>query len=56
MFAKPKIQHDKCESLIKEVAYLGHLITKDGVKPNPSKFEVVEHFPQPKTIKIINHF
>src|SRR5699024_8924758 len=28
-----KLQPDKCEFLRKEVLYLGHIITKDGVKP-----------------------
>ncbi|CAK1582180.1 unnamed protein product [Parnassius mnemosyne] len=32
-----KLQPDKCEFLRREVAYLGHQITKDGVKPNPEK-------------------
>lgn len=34
-----KIQPDKCELPRKEIAYLGHIITKNGVQPNPSKVE-----------------
>lgn len=30
-----KLQPDKCEFLRREVAYLGHIITEEGVKPNP---------------------
>ena len=33
--ANLKIQPDNCEFLRKEVAYLGQIITQDGVKPNP---------------------
>ena len=31
-----------------EVTYLGHLITRDGVKPDPTKYEAVLKFPTPK--------
>lgn len=32
-----KLQPDKCEFLRKEVAYLGHIISDEGIKPNPDK-------------------
>lgn len=51
-----KIQLDKSEFLCKEVAFLGHLITPEGIKPNPSKIEAVQKFPIPKTIKEIKSF
>lgn len=54
--ANLKIQPDKCEFLRKEVAYLGHVITKDGVKPNPSKVDSILNFPQPKNQKDIKSF
>lgn len=54
--ANLKIQPDKCEFLRKEVAYLGHLITKDGVKPNPTKVDAILNFPQPKDQKDIKSF
>lgn len=54
--ANLKIQPDKCEFLRKEVAYLGHLVTKDGVKPNPSKVDCIRHFPEPKNQKDIKSF
>lgn len=54
--ANLKIQPDKCEFLRKEVAYLGHLITQDGVKPNPSKIDCIRNFPEPKTQKEIKSF
>lgn len=54
--ANLKIQPDKCEFLRKEVAYLGHLITEDGVKPNPSKVACIKNFPTPKCAKDIKSF
>lgn len=51
-----KIQPDKCEFLRKEVAYLGHLITENGVRPNPAKIDAIQRFPQPKNPKEIKQF
>lgn len=54
--AKFKIQLDKSEFLRKEVQYLGHIVTKDGIKPNPEKIRAVKSFPIPKTQKEIKSF
>ena len=54
--ANLKIQVDKCEFLQREVAYLGHIITPDGVKPNPDKISAILNFPIPKTTKQIKSF
>lgn len=51
-----KIQPDKCEFLKREVAYLGHIVTPEGIKPNPAKIEAVTKFPQPKSPREIKQF
>lgn len=51
-----KIQLDKTEFLRKEVAYLGHVVTPDGVKPNPDKIKAILKYPIPKTQKEIKSF
>lgn len=51
-----KIQLDKSEFLSKEVAFLGHLITPEGIKPNPSKISAIKNYPLPKTQKEIKAF
>lgn len=51
-----KIQPDKSEFLCKEVAFLGHIITPEGVKPNPTKIEAVQRYPIPRTQKEIKAF
>lgn len=43
-----KIQIDKSEFLQKEVAFLGHIVTPEGVKPNPDKIKVIQNWPLPK--------
>lgn len=51
-----KAQLHKCEFLRKEVEYLGHVITPDGIKPNPGKIEAIVKYPIPKTVKEIKQF
>lgn len=51
-----KLQPEKCSFLRKEVIYLGHLISQDGIKPDPSKTIAVSSFPKPKTPKNIKSF
>lgn len=51
-----KIQLDKSEFLQKTVKYLGHIITPDGIKPDPSKIESIKKFPLPKTRTEIKSF
>lgn len=51
-----KIQMDKSEFLKLETAYLGHIISKDGIKPNPDKISAIEKYPIPKTPKQIKQF
>ena len=53
--ANLKLQPDKCEFLKTEVIYLGHVLSKEGLKPDPH-IEVVREFPQPKNIKNIRQF
>jgi hypothetical protein len=51
-----KLQPDKCEFLHKEISYLGHIITENGVKPNPEKIQAVVKYPAPTNVKTIKQF
>lgn len=51
-----KIQLDKSEFLRKEVLYLGHTITKEGLKPNDDKIMAVLNYPIPTTTTQIKSF
>ena len=44
-----KIQLDKSEFLRKEVPFLGHIITPEGIKPNREKIKAIIKYPLPKT-------
>lgn len=54
--ANLKLQPSKCGFLFKEVAYLGHQISKEGVKPCPQKIFAVQNYPRPKSAKNIREF
>lgn len=51
-----KVQLDKTEFLHKEVAFLGHLVTQDGIKPNPEKISVMKQYPIPISQKEIKQY
>uniref|UniRef100_A0A2S2NNZ3 RNA-directed DNA polymerase n=1 Tax=Schizaphis graminum TaxID=13262 RepID=A0A2S2NNZ3_SCHGA len=51
-----KLQPSKCTFMRKEVNYLGHVITDQGVKPNPQKIKCVIEFPIPTDEKKVKSF
>ena len=50
------LQPTKCKFLNKEVAYLGHIITEEGVKPDQNKIQAIQKYPAPRTPKGIKDF
>ena len=52
LFAKKS----KCISEVKEVEYLGHVISLQGVATDPSKIFVVRDWPTPATMKQLRGF
>lgn len=51
-----RLQPEKCAFLSTKVKYLGHIISENGVSPDPAKIEAVQNFPIPKTPKNIREF
>lgn len=51
-----KLNPAKCEFLSKEVIYLGHKISENGVQPDERKVISVKNFPIPKNVKDIKSF
>ncbi|MCG8624860.1 MAG: hypothetical protein MJE68_23035, partial [Proteobacteria bacterium] len=49
---KPK----KCLLLRKEVPYLGHVISKEGIRPDPAKTVKVQQFPTPVDVTKVRQF
>lgn len=54
--ANLKIQVDKCNFFCKETEYLGHVLTPEGMKPNPNKIENIKNLKLPVTQKQIKSF
>lgn len=51
-----KLRPDKCEIFRKEVTYLGHVISDDGVRPDSRKVEAISKYPDLKNIEDIKYF
>ena len=41
------VKRAKCKFGVNSIEYLGHLVTADGVKPDPSKVKAVQSWPTP---------
>ena len=46
----------KCFFGEQSVLFLGHLISRHGIQPNPEKTQVVRNFPRPRSVKDIRAF
>ena len=51
-----KMKRSKCDFFKKEIHYLGHLISTEGISPLPNKLDCIQHMPVPKTVKEIKQF
>lgn len=51
-----KLRLKKCKFALKEIHYLGHIICKQGIKPDPQKTQKVKDYPQPKNVTEVRAF
>ena len=51
-----KLKPAKCHFLRESVEYLGHLITPQGLKPNPKQVKAVVEFPVPESVTNVRQF
>ena len=51
-----KLKESKCDFLKKEIHYLGHLISSEGIHPLPEKLDTICNMPRPKAPKEIKQF
>lgn len=51
-----KLNKDKIELCKASVKFFGHILTEDGVKPDPSKIAAIEKMPQPVDKKGVKRF
>uniref|UniRef100_A0A6G5AA37 RNA-directed DNA polymerase n=1 Tax=Rhipicephalus microplus TaxID=6941 RepID=A0A6G5AA37_RHIMP len=50
------IKPEKCHFCFEELRFLGHVISSDGVRPDPEKTAAVQRFPTPKDKKPVHRF
>lgn len=46
----------KCDFFKKELLYLGHVISADGIKPDPKKVEAILNYPTPHSVQSLRSF
>ena len=46
----------KCHFAQREVNYLGHIVSQEGIRPATNKVEAVSEYPTPKTVKEVKQF
>ncbi len=51
-----KLSVDKCQICLPRVKYLGHIVSADGVAPDPKKIEAVTTWPLPTNLKTLQSF
>jgi hypothetical protein len=54
--AKFKLNLEKCMSAAREVAYLGHLVSANGVSPDVNKVKAIKSFPLPRNVRDVRAF
>ena len=51
-----KLKPSKCKFVRKELEYLGHIVSQEGLKPNPRLVDAVRDFPKPTTVQETRRF
>jgi len=54
--AKLKLHPKKCKFALREVHYLGHVLTPDGIKPNDDKISAILDCPVPTKVRQVRGF
>ena len=51
-----KLSPKKCNLFKHKVAFLGHIVSSEGISTNPEKVEAVQTWPVPKNVKQVRSF
>ena len=54
--AKLSMKKSKCNFFLKEIQYLGHILSATGIRPLPSKTHAIKHMQPPTTPKQVQAF
>ena len=50
------IKSSKCNLFLERVAFLGHIVSADGLSVDPSKISIVREWPMPRSVKDVQAF
>ena len=51
-----KVKPPKCKWLVEEVEYLGHIVSREGLRKPPQYLDKVNEFPMPTTVRQLREF
>jgi hypothetical protein len=51
-----KLNPNKCCFAKKAITFLGHMVNKEGIQPDPGKIQAVLHFPPPRNVTNVRSF
>ena len=51
-----RVKISKCTFAAPKVSYLGHVISAEGISPDPTKVEAVQNLSSPKSVKDVRSF
>ena len=51
-----KLKTMKCHFAKREVCYLGHIVSANGIRPDPAKITAVKDYPVPRNLKELKQF
>ncbi|PIK58309.1 hypothetical protein BSL78_04815 [Apostichopus japonicus] len=51
-----KLNIDKCKFKVSEVKYIGHILTSNGIKPDPKKIEAIQEMQPPTNVTELKRF
>ena len=54
--ARLKLKPTKCHFIRQVVEHLGHVITPDGLKPNPKQVSTIQDYPAPESVSQVCQF
>ena len=50
------LNKDKCVLGLKQIEILGHVISGEGIKPDPKKVEAINKVPRPENVTLLRSF
>ena len=51
-----RLKPDKCQFICSQITYLGHIISAEGIRPDPEKTAKIQNWPRPQNQKELQRF